>query len=125
MRALLEADTEVVPRVIEKVGFSPSVLREGVDKVLASRPSVSGPGYDSRQVGMTRRFSAVIVAAEDLAAQLRDEFVSVEHLALVLDWVEDDPEVYPELREMLDELRLRLARYGAFEDALWERLQGL
>ena len=47
-------------------------------------PRVSGPGASGGQVYISQRVDEVLRGAEDEAQQLKDEYVSVEHLLLAL-----------------------------------------
>ena len=46
---------------------------------LAKRPSVSGPGATA-QIAVSRRLGQILIKARDFARQLKDEYVSVEHI---------------------------------------------
>ncbi len=82
--ALLEQDEGVVPRLLRKSQVHVEALTEAVRRDLARRPQVSGPGTEPGKVYVTQRLNQLLVAAEDAAQQLKDEYVSVEHLFLAL-----------------------------------------
>ena len=81
--ALLE-DGGLVPRLLEKMGVEPEGLRRAVAQELERRPSVGGPGAEPGKVFVTQRLQKLMLAAQDEARRLKDEYVSVEHLALAL-----------------------------------------
>ncbi|NKB66300.1 MAG: ATP-dependent chaperone ClpB [Candidatus Latescibacteria bacterium] len=81
LAAMLEQNQGIVPRLCQRIGLSPQALHEKVEKELTKRPRVSGPGAE---VYITRRLQELFVKGEDEAGQLKDEFVSVEHLLLAL-----------------------------------------
>ena len=79
---LVEEAEGVVRAVLERLGADLTALRAGVADALASIPAVSGSGADGVMLG--RRLSRVFDAALEVAKQLKDEYVSVEHLLLGL-----------------------------------------
>ncbi len=82
--ALLNQQRGLVPRLIERAGASPDdVLRE-IEAELSRRPKSTGPGTAPGQVFVTQRLSQLLDAADSEARRLKDEYVSVEHLALAL-----------------------------------------
>ena len=55
-----------------------------VQAELRKEPKVSGPGYSSDKIFMTQELGQVLATAEQKAQQMRDAYVSVEHLFLAL-----------------------------------------
>ena len=84
MMALLAQENGLIPRVIEKVGVVPGTLEKEVTKRLDAMPAVSGPGTTSGSVYVTNRLNKLLLSAQDEAAYLKDEYISVEHLLLSL-----------------------------------------
>jgi ATP-dependent Clp protease ATP-binding subunit ClpB len=82
--ALLNQQGGLVPRLIERAGVSPDEVRREVEAELSRRPKSTGPGTAPGQVFVTQRLSQLLDAADSEARRLRDEYVSVEHLALAL-----------------------------------------
>ena len=79
--ALLEQEGGVVPRIVQRIGVDAAVLSQRVDEALGKYPRVSG---DSADVRMSQALSEVLNAAEAASDELRDDFISVEHLALAV-----------------------------------------
>ena len=79
--ALLQDPDGVVPRVLLRLGAEPQELLSRQRTELDKAPRVSGGGTEPH---MARGLSEALAAAEAEAARLKDEFVSVEHLALAL-----------------------------------------
>ncbi len=77
--ALAVQDKGLVPRVLEKLGIDATAYADAVSQELRKRPSVSGPGVGGQMV-MTRRLGQTLVRARDFSRNLKDEYVSVEHL---------------------------------------------
>ena len=84
LAALLEQEDGLVPRLLERAGVNLQMLGTEVQRILAKRPKVSGPGVRPGQVYVTQRLSRLLDAADREAKRLNDEYVSVEHLALAL-----------------------------------------
>ena len=81
--ALLAQDGGIGPRVITKLSLEPQVLAAAADKLLDQIPSVRGPGgIPPGQIAVTRELNELLVRAADEAQQMKDEYVSVEHLLL-------------------------------------------
>jgi ATP-dependent Clp protease ATP-binding subunit ClpB len=81
--ALLDQEGGLVPRLVESIGASPAVLKAQIEQELERRPRVAG-ATEAGKVYITQRLNQLLVKAGDEAKKLRDEFVSVEHLLLVL-----------------------------------------
>ena len=82
--ALVNQQGGLVPRLIERAGASPDDVRREVEAELSRRPKSTGPGTAPGQVFVTQRLSQLLDAADAEARRLRDDYVSVEHLALAL-----------------------------------------
>jgi ATP-dependent Clp protease ATP-binding subunit ClpB len=82
--ALLSQDGGVAARVVEKAGAARAALVERLQQALSRLPRVSGPGAQPGQVYVAPRVNEVLTAAETIALQMKDEYVSVEHLLLAL-----------------------------------------
>ena len=81
--ALLEQENGLAPRLIEHMGAAVPVITAQVEQVLEQRPRVQG-ATEAGKVYITQRLSQLMVKASDEAKKLKDEFVSVEHLLLVM-----------------------------------------
>jgi ATP-dependent Clp protease ATP-binding subunit ClpB len=78
--SFLEQEENIVNSVLAKIGASPEALRADVDRILARAPRVSGGG----EVAIGPSLRGIMDAAEKEAAQLKDEYVSTEHLLLAM-----------------------------------------
>ncbi|MGC4071044.1 MAG: ATP-dependent chaperone ClpB [Nibricoccus sp.] len=83
LHALLEQENGLVPALAEKLGLSANVLSVAVDRELDKLPKVTG-SVDVSKIYVTQAVHEVLTRAEKEAEQLKDEFVSVEHLFLGL-----------------------------------------
>ncbi|VUT25056.1 MAG: protein disaggregation chaperone [Candidatus Methanolliviera sp. GoM_asphalt] len=79
--ALLEERDGLIPRIMERMEVSLEDIRGEVEKALSSLPRVSGAGG---QIYITQRISSLLESAEKEAKRVKDEYVSVEHLLIVM-----------------------------------------
>lgn len=84
--ALLEQEGGVVPPLVERIGVPPQSLLSELDDRLERKPRVKG---DSAQVYLSPTASKVLARAEQEASNLKDDFVSTEHLLLALCQTDD------------------------------------
>ncbi len=82
--ALLGQEGGVAARVVERAGASPATLTARLQQAIDKLPRVSGPGASSGQVYVSQRVDEVLRGAEAEAQQMKDEYVSVEHVLLAL-----------------------------------------
>ena len=78
---LLEQEDGVAPRIIQKIGARPAVIRDELQGMLESMPHTSHPS-SSIQIG--REGLNLLSRAEKEAKKMKDEFVSTEHILLAL-----------------------------------------
>ncbi|MCX7847950.1 MAG: ATP-dependent chaperone ClpB [bacterium] len=81
LAALLEARDGLARLLVERAGVAPGALRQAVERALDKLPRVSGA---AGQLYISPRLGQLLVAAEDVAKSLKDEYVSVEHVLLAL-----------------------------------------
>ena len=84
LAALLRQEAGLIPRLFSKMEVPVGKLDEALEKELSSRPRMSGPGVEPGKVYVTQRLNRILLDAEKEAQRLKDEYVSVEHLALAL-----------------------------------------
>lgn len=82
--ALLEQEGGLVPRLFEKAKVSPNLLRTKLEEEINRLPRVSGDTSAAPGLYVTQRLNELLVKAQDESRRLRDEYVSVEHLALAM-----------------------------------------
>ena len=81
---LLEQQQGIVPRILERMEIDVPSFELELETELQKRPRVSGSGIEAGKTYVTRRMQELLLKAEDEAKRIRDEYVSVEHLALAL-----------------------------------------
>ena len=83
--AVLLADSDgVVPVVVQQAGASPDAVRSGFERIVQTLPHVSGPAAGPDRLYVTPGLSRLLDRADTEARDLKDEYVSVEHLLLAL-----------------------------------------
>jgi len=81
LSALLHQEGGVVPAIVAKIGGDVSLLDQSVQRALNAIARVSG---GNGQVGMSRDSSALLQEAQQIAANMKDEYVSTEHLLMAM-----------------------------------------
>jgi len=85
--ALIAQEEGIVPPVLGKMGVNVSGLKEALSSRIATLPKLA---KGLSQAGASIELQEVIKKAFDEADELKDEFVSTEHLLLALSDVESD-----------------------------------
>jgi ATP-dependent Clp protease ATP-binding subunit ClpB len=105
--ALLEQRDGVIPPLLTAVGVQPAQLRGELEKLLSAKPKVYG---DSSQMSLSPELNKVLHNAEIEAGNLKDEYISTEHLLLAVMDIQGDA------RELL-------RRHGVNKNTLLEALK--
>ena len=82
--ALLAQPDGLISRILARMEIDVEGLIACLERELGGRPRQTGGPAEPGKVYVTQRFQQLIQRAEDEAGRLKDEFVSVEHLALAL-----------------------------------------
>lgn len=82
--ALLEQEGGLAPTILERAGVDPKLVRTRLEQELARWPKVSGPAAGPDYVYITGRLNRLFAMAEEEAARLKDEYISVEHILLAI-----------------------------------------
>jgi ATP-dependent Clp protease ATP-binding subunit ClpB len=80
LAALTRQDDTIVPAVLGRLGQAPLMIRNRADEAVARLPKAYGG--DEPRLG--RDLSAVFDEAQRIQSDLRDDFLSVEHLLLAM-----------------------------------------
>ena len=83
LAALLGQEGGIVPVLVEKLGLTVGAMQLAAERELDRLPKVTG-SVDVSKIYVTQAVNEVLTQAEDEAAKLKDEYVSVEHLLLGL-----------------------------------------
>ena len=84
--ALLSQEGGVIPPLVERIGVAPSELLDELESRLERKPRVQG---ESAQLYISPIAGKVLAKAEQEAANLKDEYVSTEHVLLAMSQTED------------------------------------
>lgn len=82
--ALLDQENGLIPQLITAIGPDPASLKAAVNSEMARMPRVSGSGREPGKVYISADMDKAINAADRAADQMKDEYLSVEHLFLGL-----------------------------------------
>jgi ATP-dependent Clp protease ATP-binding subunit ClpB len=82
--ALLDQEGGLTRSVLDKTGVDADLVRQRLETELARLPKVSSASGGAGEVYITGRLNKVLVQAEDEAKQLKDDYVSVEHILLAI-----------------------------------------
>jgi ATP-dependent Clp protease ATP-binding subunit ClpB len=80
LAALARQDDTLTPAVLQKLGLAPLMVRNKADEAVARLPKAYG-GDDPR---MNRDLTAMFESAEQYRKDLKDDYLSVEHLLLAM-----------------------------------------
>lgn len=82
LRTILDQKEGVIPPVLGKIGANQNQLVREFDAALEKRPKVSGGGYG--QAYLSPRAKTVLDKAFNEAENMKDEYVSLEHILLAV-----------------------------------------
>jgi ATP-dependent Clp protease ATP-binding subunit ClpB len=82
--SLLDQEHGLAPAILSKADVSVDALKVRLHRELERLPRVSGPSGAPEQVYVSSRLNRLLTQAEDEAKQLKDEYISVEHLLLAM-----------------------------------------
>ncbi|UMB54459.1 ATP-dependent chaperone ClpB [Lutibacter sp. A64] len=80
LKGIFEVDENVTPFIFKKLGVNIDLLKSLVDKTIESYSKVTGGGDTT----LSRNASKMLNTATNEANDLKDEFVSIEHLLLAI-----------------------------------------
>ena len=87
--ALLDGEDGLVNNLFRKMGKNPDALLAETDTLIRELPAVSGSGREPDKVYISPLTDKILTAAEKLAAGMKDDYVSVEHIMLcIFDYAE-------------------------------------
>ncbi|MBW1805620.1 MAG: ATP-dependent chaperone ClpB [Deltaproteobacteria bacterium] len=82
LSAILEQKEGTIPPLLGKIGANQEQLIEEVGAAVERLPRISGSGYGQAYISL--RLKAVLDQAFDEAEQMKDEYVSLEHILLAM-----------------------------------------
>ncbi len=86
LKAMLEADKDYIPYILNQFNINPQIVEKRVDQIIDKQPVIN-----TEQVKYpSQNMSQVIMKATSLMKEMKDEYVSLEHLLLALLTVNDE-----------------------------------
>ena len=82
--ALLNQEGGLIPQLMKKLHVDLNRMLSSCDREIQRIPKVTGPGREANKVYISQSVDSALVAAEEQAEYMKDEFVSVEHIMLAL-----------------------------------------
>ncbi len=83
LRALVGQEDGVAAALLEQMSVTPSAVELALERELDRLPAVTG-SVEAGRMMITQAFQDAVNRAEEVAGELRDEFISAEHLFLGL-----------------------------------------
>ncbi len=83
MAGLLKQENGLIPQLLRKMNIDADLFENETDKKISMLPKVTGSGR-SANISLSAEADRVITNAENIASNMKDEFISVEHLMLAL-----------------------------------------
>ena len=83
LSGVMKQDNGLIPQLIQKMGIDSELLNNEIEKKIQSLPKVTGSGR-SGNIGISAETDRMLTSAEQIASNMKDEFVSVEHIMLAL-----------------------------------------
>ena len=80
---LLKQEGGLIPQLLRKMGIDADLIENETDRRMDSLPKVTGSGRSSN-IGISADCDRVLTSAEEIAANMKDEYISVEHIMLAL-----------------------------------------
>ena len=80
--ALVDQENGLIGQLFKKMGKSPDAILSETDTLIRKIPAVSGSGREPDKVYVSPLTDKILAAAEKLAAGMKDEYTSVEHIML-------------------------------------------
>ena len=82
--ALLMQENSLIGQLAKKMKVDSNRLMQACEREISRIPKVTGPGWEAGKVYISQSLDACIVEAEQQAQNMKDEFVSVEHIFLAM-----------------------------------------
>ena len=82
--ALVDQSEGLIGSLLARMGADVGALKQDIQAEIAAIPGVSGPGREPDKIYVAPDVDRVLAAAEKLAGQMKDDYVSVEHIMLSL-----------------------------------------
>ncbi|MEL7646695.1 MAG: ATP-dependent chaperone ClpB [Sedimentibacter sp.] len=84
LNALVSQEGGLIVQLLTKINIDGHDFRDGVKKLIAAIPRVTGPGRESGKIYIAPDVDKILAEAENQADRMKDEYVSVEHIMISL-----------------------------------------
>ncbi len=81
LSALISQEGGVVPSLLKRIGTDTNMLQNSVQQALGRLPRATG---SSVQVSVSRNLNTIIEEAQSIADNMKDDYVSTEHLLMAM-----------------------------------------
>ena len=82
--ALLNQPDGLIPQLLTKLNVDPAAVAQSMRSVIEKLPKVTGPGREPDKIYVSQETDKILNAAEKMAEQMQDEYISVEHIFLAI-----------------------------------------
>ncbi len=82
--ALLSDPQGLIPQLLTKMGKNPQEILSRLQTMIARIPKVTGFGREADKIYISNDVDRALIAAKERAEQMKDEYMSVEHLFMGL-----------------------------------------
>lgn len=82
LAALAQQQDGLIPQLLTKLGADPNAFAQAALQKVEALPRVTGSGRDPEKVYISGDLDRAFNAAEEQARQMKDEYISVEHMFL-------------------------------------------
>lgn len=79
LKGILEVDQNVTPFILNKLGVNVDVFKKTLDSIIQSYPKVQGG-----EIMLSKNANNTILEANKIAKEMKDEYISLEHLLLAM-----------------------------------------
>ena len=80
--ALIADPQGLSSQLLEQTGVTMASFRAAVKQEVENQPRVSGGGHEADKIYVSRDVDRALNSAQSIAAGMKDEYISVEHLLL-------------------------------------------
>ena len=82
--ALMNKEEGIACDLVKKAGASAEMLKEDLKNAVESLPGMRGGAVEADKIYIDRALEAALAEAETIAASMKDEYISVEHIMLAI-----------------------------------------
>ena len=82
LAALAQQQDGLIPQMLQTMGTDPNAFAQAALQKVEALPRVTGSGRDPEKIYISNDLDRALTAAEQQAKQMKDEYISVEHVFL-------------------------------------------